>query len=265
MKSIGIAGFGNMGEAMAVHIHRQLPDVSLYLLEPDAERAERGRQLCGGILCGSFAGLIERSDICVIAVHPQQVDDLLIETDIENILPGKKFITVVAGKPISNFSKRLRTLQIVRFMPNLAATVGKALVGVCYDESIEESFRDEAIALAETIGTPLVIPERLMAAVTGISGSGIGYVLTFMHALALGGTQAGIPFKDALQIAGETMSGAVKLVRETGVHPIELLSRIIAAAGTTIEGLAVLESSDFTSATMGAVVAAANRAKELEG
>lgn len=264
MQSVGIAGFGNMGESMGVRIHQAFPDIAIYLIEPNAERAERGRKICNGILCDSFAGLIERSDVCIIAVKPPYVDDLLSEVDLEERASSKRYITIVAGKPISVFSKRLRTHQVVRFMPNLAATVGKALVGVCYESTVEDGFREEAMRIANTIGTPIVLPERLMAAVTGLSGSGIGYVLTFLHAMALGGTRAGIPYPDSLRIAGETIRGAVDLVEETGVNPIELLTRITSAAGTTIEGLAALEDSDFTSATMNAVFAASNRAKELE-
>ena len=264
MQSIGIAGFGNMGESMGLRLHQEFPDISLYLLEPNAERAERGRRLCNGILCESFAGLVERSDICIIAVKPQYVDDLLNEVDMVERVSDKRYITIVAGKSIDVFSRRLRTHQVIRFMPNLAATVGKALVGMCYEDSVEDSFREEATQIANTIGTPLVLPERLIAAVTGISGSGIAYVLAFIHALALGGTHAGIPYADSLKIAGETLNGAVALVKETGCNPIELLTRITSAAGTTIEGLSVLEESNFTSATMKAVVAAANRAKELE-
>ena len=264
MQSIGIAGFGNMGESIGLRLRREYPDLSLYLLEPNAERAERGRRLCGGILCDSFSGLVEQSDICIIAVKPQYVDDLLNEVDLVEKVSDKRYITIVAGKAINIFTRRLRTHQVIRFMPNLAATIGKALVGMCYEDNVEDSFREEATQIANTMGTPIVLPERLMAAVTGISGSGIAYVLVFIHALALGGTHAGIPYADSLNIAAETLNGAVALVKETGNNPIELLTRITSAAGTTIEGLSVLEESDFTAATMKAVVAAANRAKELE-
>jgi pyrroline-5-carboxylate reductase len=114
------------------------------------------------------------------------------------------------------------------------------------------------------LGTPLELPEKLMPAVTGVSGSGIAYVFAFLHGLALGGAKAGMPYDTSLDAALTTLEGAVAALRNRQEHPVALLSKVASPAGTTIEGIHVLEERGFTAAVMDAVVAAARRAQEME-
>ena len=110
----------------------------------------------------------------------------------------------------------------------------------------------------------MVIPEKLMAAITGLSGSGIAFVFHFVHALALGGVREGFPYPQALEHALDTIDGATALLRSTGDHPIAFESRVCSPAGTTIEGVKALEKGGFTDAVLEAVSASARRAHELE-
>ena len=158
----------------------------------------------------------------------------------------------------------LGTKQVVRYMPSLAAAVGKALVGVSLPDDANEYMRHTAERIAQALGTPLFVPEKLMPAVTGLSGSGIAFVFEFVHALCLGAVQAGMSYDAALTGAVTVLEGAAAALRENGEHPVALLSKVISPAGTTIAGVEQLHRHGFDAAVAAAVTAAADRARELE-
>ncbi len=262
MKSIGIIGFGNMGESIASGLRRSSKDVEILVMDPVEQRRRVAADRYRAVLHDAPRRLLDDADITVLAVKPQILPQLV--ANIGDYARGKRFVSVAAGVPLAFYRKALHTNEIVRFMPNIAATVGRALVAVCHAEPIERTTLDFAFRIAEAIGDRLVVPERSMSAITGLSGSGIAYVFALAHAMALGGTYAGLPYTDSLTAAIEVIGGAAELMRADGSHPVELLSRVTSPAGTTIEGIAELEAHGFTSAVMKAVVAAAERADELE-
>ncbi len=264
MKGIGIIGFGNMGEALVAGLSRTQPEVRLLVVEKVPERRTAAVDRYGAIDYGDRLGDFSAdADIVILAVKPQDLDATLAALAPSS--GGRRFISIVAGRTIAGISAALGTDQVCRFMPNLAAKVGRALVGVSFGSGAADAFRRDALSIAAAVGTPLAVDESLMPAVTGISGSGIAYVFSFLHALALGGTKSGLPYSSSLEAALAVLEGAVAAVRAEGEHPIELLSRVTSPAGTTIAGLAELEEGGFTASVMRAVEAASRRAKELEG
>ena len=207
------------------------------------------------------------ADHFLIAVKPQDTIEAL--KTAKPYSKNKRFITIVAGKPIDFYRQFLDTPYIARFMPSLAAMYRKAAVGVCFqnDEPLSKevlAFRKEALVVAGALGLPLEVPERLMPAITGISGSGIAYVFAFVHALALGGVKTGLPYDKALTVALQVVEGGVEVLRKTGEHPGSLISKVTSPAGTTIAGIQALEEAAFTAAVMQAVEAASERAEALE-
>lgn len=260
MKKIGIIGFGIMGSAFAGGLKGRG-----YEIAATDTRPERNRLAEDEFGLVSFAEpneLVSFADILVIAVKPQDLSGLLEE--ISSRTAGKRIISIVAGRKIADFQKTLKPSGTARFMPNLAAKVGKALIGVSYSDDCDEDFREECRKIAAAIGEPCEIPEKLMPAVTGLSGSGIAFVFAFLHAMAMGGVAAGIAYPRALEIALTTTEGAFTVVRDSGENPMEWLSRVISPAGTTIKGIEALEAGGFTATVMKAVEEAARRAWELE-
>ena len=262
MEHVGIVGFGNMGEAIAAGLKRAEPKLGLLVMDPVEAKQRLATEQYGARLVADAKSMFDTADITVIAVKPQVMPRVLEALSSHSI--GKRIVGIAAGVPLLTYSSQLKTGEVVRFMPNLAATVGKALVGVSYAEPIDSTTVDYAFRIADSIGDRLVIEEHLMAAITGLSGSGIAYVFAFAHAMALGGTQAGLPYDDALKAAVSAIGGAAELLRG-GNHPIDLLSKVTSPGGTTIAGVALLEEGRFTATVMSAVVAAAKRAVELEG
>lgn len=260
---VGIIGFGVMGEALAAGLKASHPDIELLVYEKIEASRLGARERYGARICPTPADVASSSDLLVVAVKPQNTDEII--ASFKPVTKGARIISIVAGKPIAYFQAGLATTQVIRFMPNIAARVGKALVGVSAPSEATDEFRGQAVQIARAIGEAVELPEELLAGVTGLSGSGIAYVLAFLHAMALGGTQAGIAYPTSLKIALETALGAVALVKESGDHPIALLSKVISPAGTTVQGVRALEEAGFTASVMDAVVRAADRAREIEG
>ncbi len=259
MGMIGIIGFGNMGGAFCRGLAKL--GTAFAVSERKTERAaaleaEQGQKSL------PLEELAERCDLIILAVKPQEATPLFEE--LAGLAAGKRFISLMAGTPLSSISSRLKKAPVCRFMPNLAALAGRAAVGVSFAEDADAGFRDECLAVARAVGEPFEIPERLMAAFTGLSGSGIAFVFAFLHSLAMGGVATGIKYDESLRIALTVAEGAVAALRATGFHPVELLSQVASPAGTTIKGLERLERSGFGGIVMEAVEDATARALELE-
>jgi pyrroline-5-carboxylate reductase len=261
MRTIGIIGFGNMGTALCKGLTDTQSAYTVLVADCSAQKTERARKEYKFETVDNKE-LVTMADIVVIAVKPQELKELV--ADIRQISKHKQFISVVAGKRIDYFEKELGTDQVVRFMPNLAAVRSLAAVGISLGPHVKNEFKEHALRIAQAIGIPYPMPETLMPAVTGLSGSGIAYVFAFIHALALGAVHAGFKYEEALRIALTTMEGAAALLKDSRQHPIEALSKVISPSGTTIQGIKALEESGFTSAVMNAVIKAAERARDFE-
>lgn len=263
MQTIGIIGFGNMGEALGAGLAAGHPDLIWSVLEKYPAAGEKARNL-GAHLVEDLAELADRSRVLIVAVKPQDIPGLLKELR-PHIRPKHTVISLAAGLKTSYFQESLGTAQVVRFMPNLAAKAGKCLVGVAFGSGLEEARGALAMEIAGALGKGSLVPEKLMSAVTGISGSGLAFVFEFIHALALGGVREGLPYPQALDFALATVEGAVALIESTGEHPTALTSKVISPAGTTIEGVRALKAGGLDMAVMEAVSAASRRATALEG
>jgi len=250
-----------MGKAIAAGLRKNQPATELLVFDKVADQTKEASAF-GARISTHPEELCGESDLLVVAVKPQNTDQLL--QDFRDYTSKSAVLSIVAGKTISYFRIGLGTNRVVRCMPNLAATIGKALVGITIPSEVDKTVRENALAVAASMGTAVEVPEELLAAVTGISGSGIAYVLAFIHALALGGTKAGLPYQTALSSAIAVLEGACGLLRSSEEHPVSLLSKVASPAGTTIAGLKALEERSFTAAVMEAVEQAAKRATELE-
>jgi pyrroline-5-carboxylate reductase len=261
MKRIGILGFGVMGEAFAVGIRKKMPDVAVTAFDIKQDKVQKVSKTLG-LDAARSAAEVFATDITLLCVKPQ--DFSVVAAEVRGVSRGRKVISILAGKRIQTIADALGTEQVARFMPNISALKGTSLVGICFHTEAQEQTREDALGVAETVGKPLSIPEKLMAAMTGVSGSGLAYVLAFVHAMSLGGVAAGFDYDTALAIAVAGLESAASLLKD-GAHPVEMASRITSAGGTTIQGVRALEKGGFTAAVMEAVEAAARKASEMEG
>ena len=265
MAEILVVGGGNMGEAlvrgMVNSSYAKVHDIRI--AEPRVERAASLRHNSGFHVIADGAEAAPDARIVVIAVKPQVVDAVL--AGLKDALAHRPLlISVAAGISTRRFCAALGDgARIVRVMPNAPALVGAGAAGLCAGGGASESDLSQAKQLLESVGKAVVLPESLMDAVTGLSGSGPAYVFQFIEALADGGVRAGMPREEAALLAAQTVLGAARMVLDTGAHPGTLKDRVASPGGTTIAGLHALERGGLRAAVMDAVDAAARRSEAL--
>jgi pyrroline-5-carboxylate reductase len=204
----------------------------------------------------------EWADAVVLAVKPQVVAHVLAE--VTSCLEGKLVLSIAAGIPtgwIGRLAPGARA--IVRAMPNTPALVHEAITALAFGPDCRDQDIVFAKSLFESVGRVVVVEERLMDAVTGLSGSGPAYVFVAIEALADGGVKMGLPRRTAELLAAQTVLGAARLVIERGEHPAQLKDQVASPGGTTIAGLHRLEQGRFRATLIAAVEAAAKRSEEL--
>lgn len=265
MAEILVVGGGNMGEALSTGMvsagYARAEEV--VIAEPLPARAEYLREKAGFRVASDGAEAAPGADRVIIAVKPQVLDAVL--GGLKDALAHRPLlISVVAGAPTRRFTAALgEEARVVRVMPNAPALVGEGAAGLCAGGRASDADLAEARCLLESVGRAVVLPESLMDAVTGLSGSGPAYVFQFIEALADGGVLAGLPREEAMTLAAQTVLGAARMLLETGEHPGRLKDMVASPGGTTIAGLRALESGGLRAAVMDAVGAAARRSGEL--
>lgn len=204
-------------------------------------------------------------DVVVLAVKPQVMAAVL--ADLKPVVSPKHLVvSIAAGWTLEALAAGLPTgMRIVRVMPNTPCLVGASAAAYAAGATATATDRATVQRLMQSVGTAVELPEHLLDAVTGLSGSGPAYVFVLIEALADGGVKAGLPRAVAQALAAQTVFGAAKMVLETGQHPAALKDAVASPAGTTIAGLAALERGGFRAAAIDAVVAAADRARDLGG
>ena len=235
----------------------------LVLFDVDATRVQQLAASLGARAASSVEEAVEGADVVLLAVKPQIVERAL--KPVRTLMnPRQTLVSIAAGVS----TKRLEAcfdapVPVVRVMPNTPALVGAAATAICAGTSAKPENLDKARAIFAAVGLCVEADEKLLDAVTGLSGSGPAYVFLFIEALADGGVRAGLPRDVALKLAAQTVLGSAQMVLETGEHPGVLKDRVASPGGTTIAGLHALENGAFRGVVMDAVLAAANRSKEL--
>jgi pyrroline-5-carboxylate reductase len=205
-----------------------------------------------------------QSDLLVLAVKPQTMPAVLAE--IRDLVEQRDplVLSIAAGVTLSQLQSSLSpTTRLIRVMPNTPCLVNASASG--YSAGPHATPDDVALvqSLLELVGRAFALPEHLLDAVTGLSGSGPAFVYLVIEAMADGGVKAGLPRDVALALAAQTVLGAAKMVLETGRHPGALKDDVASPAGTTIAGLHELERAAVRGAFIDAVEAASRRAAEL--
>lgn len=202
------------------------------------------------------------ADVVIFAVKPQALPHVLAE--IAEALPRVLVISIAAGVTIQSVMNQAPGAQrVIRAMPNMPVLVREGMTALSWSGALAEEDKEVARAVFQAVGRVIPIEERLMDAVTGLSGSGPAYVFQAIEALADGGVKMGLPRQTAEVLAAQTVLGAAKMVLDSGEHPAKLKDRVASPGGTTIAGLHRLEEGRFRATLMGAVEAATKRSQEL--
>jgi len=265
IESIGLIGGGQMGEA----IIRGILDAGLItsekimVFEPAQERREYLNETYSVRTADDEGSLAEFSSIIILAVKPQIAAKVLDQYK-QFVTDRHLIISIAAGITIRSIEEKLgETIRIIRVMPNTPALVLAGASALSPNAQAGPADVLAALDIFSSIGTCVEVDEDLLDAVTGLSGSGPGYIFIFIEAMIDGGVLAGLPRPVAEQLVLQTVYGSAKLAIETGEPPAVLKGRVTSPGGTTITGLQVLEESGMRSAVMKAIKSAAERSREL--
>ncbi|MFH0926376.1 MAG: pyrroline-5-carboxylate reductase [bacterium] len=278
-KQIVFLGAGNMAEALIKGI------VNAKLLQPSNITAtdikkERLEFLKSKYFINTSTNnkdAIHGKDIIILAVKPQTISYVLAE--IADILNKSGLIISIAAGITTSFIKSVigSDVRVIRVMPNMPALVSEGVTAIAFNEasiSFQDATNDQerrtkndelniASKIFNSVGQTVLVNEKLMDAVTALSGSGPAYIFLIIEALIEGGVKMGLSRDIASILAAQTVFGSTKLLIETKEHPAKLKDMVTSPGGTTASGLYVLEKCRIRAALIEAVEAATKRAREL--
>jgi pyrroline-5-carboxylate reductase len=262
---VAMIGGGQMALALAEGFHRAglLAPADITVYDPHPPSLERLAARVPGIrVANGPREAAAAATLVILAVKPQQAAAACRE-----FAPGLNaesvIVSIVAGLATATIVEWTGVPRVVRVMPNTPCLVGHGVSVISSTPAVPAATLARVRALLAAVGSVHEVDEPLLDAVTGLSGSGPGFVALLVEALADGGVKAGLPRPLALLLATETLAGTAALITQTGEHPAQIKDRVSSPGGTTIAGLAVLEQRGVRGALIDAVVTAAARAREL--
>lgn len=258
---VGILGCGTLGRALAqgLRTHAAVQRIvattrvprSHFPDMPDVIALEDNRELAAV------------SDVVFFCVKPSQMESVVRGIAAE-LRPNTLLVSVAAGVTTASIGAWSGGKHaVVRAMPNMPCRIGAGMTALCADELASADQLELVRDLFATLGRVCIVEERLMDAVTAISGCGPAYVYLIVEALAEAGVKLGVPRHIALELAAQTLHGASQMVLESNVHPAALKDEVTTPAGCTIDALLALEDGGLRSTLVNAVSAAAARSAAL--
>ncbi len=263
---LGIIGTGAMGRALLNAAIRSKIVAASEVITSDISPACRlEAEGFGCTATDDNRQVVENAEHILVAVKPQVICEVL--RDLRDLFrPGQLLISIAAGVSIATLREAAGPApRIVRVMPNICCTVAEAASAYATGGGVTEAQESFVVELLDAAGEAVAVEEDLLNAVTGLSGSGPAFVAIFIEALADGGVRAGLPRDQAQRLAAQTVLGTARWVLDGDESPARLKDMVSSPGGTTIAGVAALEDRAVRAAVMEAVVAAAERSKELGG
>lgn len=264
-KTIGFIGAGQMALALARGFLRAalVEPSQIIAADPSSEARDRFAAETRASVEADNQRVVALADVIFLAVKPQQIPAVL-EPLRGRVAGDKLVISIAAGVKLAALADSLGTaVRCVRVMPNTPCLVSQGACGYCLGERATPDDAQLVEQLLGAVGMAVRVEEKLMDAVTGLSGSGPAFVYVMIEALSDGGVRMGLPRAVASALAAQTVLGAAAMVLNTGEHPGVLKDRVTSPGGTTIAGLQALEAGGLRAALMAAVEAAAKRSIEL--
>ncbi len=263
--SVGMVGGGQMGEALIRGMIESdlIAAENITVAEPMGRRREYLEKTYKVNGVESPAELTGTSQVILLAIKPQIMEPVLRQYSA-HFTEEHLLISIAAGIPLACIELLAgENLRIIRVMPNTPALVLAGASAMSGNQNIRQEDMEIAQQIFSAVGTCIEVAENLLDAVTGLSGSGPGYVFTFLEAMIDGGVLSGLPRSVAEQLAIQTLYGSAKLAMETKEPAAVLKGRVTSPGGTTITGIQALEEGGLRGTVMTAVEAATERSKAL--
>lgn len=273
---VACIGTGMMGAALMRAVVKVTGEKALTVTDNDTDKARKFAEETGCLYAASNREAVKTADVVFLAVKPAGLSAVFDE--IRPLLAKKIVVSIAAGVSLASIremccfsamapGEMAEPAAFVRLMPNLPALVGEGMIALCTEQNPDAEntadVTDLVASLLACAGKIEPVPERMMDAVTAVSGSGPAYAFMFIEALADAAVRMGMGRGQAYTYAAQTLKGAAVMQLETGRHPADLKDAVCSPAGTTIEAVSVLEKQGFRSAIITAAQAAYERSRNL--
>jgi pyrroline-5-carboxylate reductase len=265
MRKIAFIGAGNMAKAIIkglIQSEKYQPEEILvynHRYEPTLQQLEKETGITATLELSEAA----KAAIVILAVKPFVFPTLLPELKDQLINEQQLIVSIAAGVTLAQMEAILGKRKIVRVMPNTPALVGEGMSSISSNVQVTAEEATEIQGLFESMGKAVQVPESMIDAVIGVSGSSPAYTYLFIEALADGAVAEGMPRQMAYEFAAQAVLGAAKMVLETKEHPGVLKDNVSSPGGTTIQAVKTLEENGFRAAVMKAVHAAAEKNRDM--
>lgn len=264
-KRAAFLGLGKMGSILLEGLLKQeilSPQGIVATVRHQARAEQLTRQL--GVPVGTDnAEAARKADLILLCVKPKTVREVVQEVAPE-MTPDKLLISIAASVPTDYIERNLGAeVPVVRAMPNTPCAIGCGMTGICRGKFAAQTHLELATAIFEAVGKTVIVDEKHMDAVTGLSASGPAFIYVILESLAEAGVKVGLPRDVATLLAAQTTQGAARVILETGHHPALLKDAVTTPAGCTIDGILELEEGKLRVTLIKAVVRATQRAREL--
>jgi len=262
--NIGFIGAGNMGTAILkgyISAHKD-ENKNIYVYDKDEKRVLELSKELGINDCSSLEKLMERSDIIILAVKPQNFEEVLTEVNAF-YKPHQVFVSIAAGISIGYIEQLMKYegIKVVRVMPNIPALVNAGMSALCKNQFIPDDEFEIVVGIFRSVGRAEVVDEAMIDNVIGVSGSSPAYTFMLIEALVDAAVANGMNKEQAVIFAGQAVMGAAKMVLETGKDPAILRDNVCSPGGTTIEAVKALQSNGFHGNIIEAYQAAVEKSK----
>ncbi len=262
---VAVLGTGKMGGILLQAFLKQnlFAPEQIHATVAHAERATALASQWGVDVSTDNLTAAREADLILLGVKPFQVPELVAQ--IRPALNTKKAIVSFAAsvKTAQIEEAAGMELAVIRAMPNTPSALGAGVAGLCRGRFVSDEQMELARRIFETVGRTVVVDEKHMDAVTGLSASGPAFIYIILEALAEAGVKVGLPRDTATLLAAQTTFGAARMVLDTGYHPALLKDAVTTPAGCTIDGILELEDGGLRVTLIKAVMRATQRAKEL--
>ena len=264
-KVIGIIGCGNMGRGILEGVlNNGLAEADkVFIYDKNLSKTHEIGEELGVCVSETGLELMKEAEVVILAVKPNIYKPVLEE--IKGAVRENQIIVTIAAGITLDFVEGIlgQDKHIVRTMPNTPALVGEGMTAVVPGKGSREEDLKTVVDIFSGIGKVEIVPEYLIDAVTGVSGSSPAYVYMFIEAMADGAVLAGMPRDKAYKFAAQAVLGSAKMVLESGKHPGELKDMVCSPGGTTIEAVKSLEENGFRGVVINAVLACIERSREM--
>ncbi|MDU2066544.1 MAG: pyrroline-5-carboxylate reductase [Sporomusaceae bacterium] len=260
----GFFGGGAMAEALITGIIKNglVPSEQVCVSDINEQRLHDLEKRFQVLTTTDSKKLVAEADMLFLTVKPQVIESVfpVIKAMVR---PKTVIVSIVAGLTLSRIETVLPENPVIRVMPNTPMAVGEGMAAVAAGKKATAEQMEAVLAIFRSAGKAIEIEEKLLDAVTGLSGSGPAYGFVMIDALADAGVKVGLPRAMAITLAAQTLLGAAKMVLDTGLHPAQLRDMVTSPGGTAITGVQTLERYSIRAALIDAVVAATKQSKDL--